>query len=659
MRHPLLMVPTGKLGSRRPQVNAVGGLTFILDEISGSPFLADTGASVSVLPYFSPKPTATLKGADGKGIPTFGTVRRTVRFGGRTFDDVLFTLAAVDKPILGADFFASHRLLVDSYARCIRDAKTLLPLVESTSQPPLSPLVSSLSNLSQQTRELLSEFPSVIGDGSTTPKPLHGVQHTIETTGRPVFAKSRRLDSDKLRSAESEFRTLEGLGIVRRSDSPWSSPLHMVAKPDGTWRPCGDYRRLNTATVDDRYALPSLLDFSAKLSGCTFFTCIDLVKGYHPVPMAEADIPKTAIITPFGLFEYVFMPFGLKNAAQTFQRLMDRLFRRLPFVFTYLDDNLIASASLTEHWTHLRQFLLVMAENGLQLNPAKCVFAATSLKFLGHRVDTEGVTPLPKNVETIESFPAPSDVKGLQRFLGMVNFYRRFMPGLARIVRPLTDLLRGSPPPKSILWSQEAEAAFVAAKAALAACSSLTHPRPDAVLSLSVDASDSHVGGVLQQLDSGSWRPLAFFSKKLSSAEEKYSTFDRELLAAYSAIRHFRYILEGRAFRLYTDHKPLVAAISRVTTPLSGRQQRHLSAISEFTTDVRYCPGPANVVADALSRPALTPPPFQAAPVQTSTIKNQAVEKTTIKPPAHQEFPPPQVWPELPPHREPCNAGIA
>src|SRR5450830_485225 len=436
----------------------------------------------------------------------------------------------------------------------------------------------------------------------------------------------------------------------------------MLAKTDGTWQPCGDYRRLNTATVDDRYPLPSLLDFSAKLSGCKFFSCIDLVKGYHQVSMAEADIPKTAIITPFGLFEYVYMPFGLKNAAQTFQRLMDRLFRRLPFVFTYLDDNLIASASLTEHWTHLRQFLLVMAENGLQLNPAKCVFAATSLKFLGHRVDTEGVTPLPKNVETIESFPAPSDVKGLQRFLGMVNFYRRFMPGLARIVRPLTDLLRGSPPPKSILWSQEAEAAFVAAKAALAACSVLVHPRPDAILSLSVDASDSHVGGVLQQIDNGSWRPLAFFSKKLSSAEEKYSTFDRELLAAYSAIRHFRYILEGRAFRLYTDHKPLVAAIARVTTPLSGRQQRHLSAISEFTTDVRYCPGPANVVADALSRPALTPPPFQAAPVQISTLKKSVDPQTTLKTGLEKTSinnPHPQVWPDLPPLREPCNANLA
>src|SRR5450830_1657825 len=276
----------GKRKIRRQQVNAVGGLAFLKDELSDLSFLVDTGASICVLPFSSPNPSASLKGADGKGIPTFGVVRRTLRFGGRTFTDVLFTLAAVDKPILGADFFAAHRLLVDPYARCVSDATTLQPLVEPASQPPFSPLVKSLSNLSEPTRVLLSEFPSVIGDGSATPKPLHGVQHTIETTGRPVFAKSRRLDPDKLRSAESEFRTLEGLGIVRRSDSPWASPLHMVAKTDGSWRPCGDYRRLNTATVDDRYPLPSLQDFTANLAGCRYFSCIDLVKGYHQVPMA-------------------------------------------------------------------------------------------------------------------------------------------------------------------------------------------------------------------------------------------------------------------------------------------------------------------------------------------------------------------------------------
>ncbi len=212
------------------------------------------------------------------------------------------------------------------------------------------------------------------------------------------------------------------MGIVRRSNSPWSSPLHMVPKPDGSWRPCWDFRRLNLATKHDRYPLPSILDLSAKLHGCKFFSVIDLVKGYHQVPISPADIQKTAFITPFGMFEYLFMPFGLMNAAQTFQRLMDRLFRGLPFVFNYLYDHLIASWTLEEHMEHLAQFFQVLQDNGLVINPAKCHFAASSVKFLGHMVDKTGIKPLPVQIKAIQEFPPPSTVKQLQQFLGMINF---------------------------------------------------------------------------------------------------------------------------------------------------------------------------------------------------------------------------------------------
>jgi hypothetical protein len=220
-----------------------------------------------------------------------------------------------------------------------------------------------------------------------------------------VFAKAHRLDPDKLRKAEAEFRELEAAGIIRRSDSPWSSPLHMVRKKDGSWRPCGYYRRLNLATTHDRYPLPSILDLSNKLHGCKFFSCI--VKGYHQIPMAAQDIAKTAIITPFGLFKYLFMPFGLRNAAQTFQRFMDSILKHLPFVFCYLDDIIIASNSLEEHMEHLRQIFTILQENSLQINPAKCVFTATAVEFLRHRVDQDGVRPLQWHVQAISDFPPP------------------------------------------------------------------------------------------------------------------------------------------------------------------------------------------------------------------------------------------------------------
>ena len=443
--------------------------------------MVDTGAAVSVLPHSSSSPSSglPLTGADGKSIASWGTVTRTLSFGLRTFL-CTFILAAVSKPILGVDFLAAHRLLVDPFSRLVLDAATLKPLGAAVSALP-SKFAAALCHIMPPVRALLSSFPSIVGDGKGTPRPLHGVRHSIKTSGRPLFAKARRLDPDKLRIAEAEFLALEKAGIVRRSNSPWSSPLHMVPKADGSSRPCGDYRSLNLATVPDKYPLPSILDLSAKLHGCNFFSCVDLVKGYHQVPMEEEDIEKTAIITPFGLWEYLFMPFGLTNAAQTFQRLMDRLFRQLPFVFTYLDDHLIASRTLEEHLDHLSQFFTILQENGLTINPAKCVFAKPSLKFLGHQVSSAGIIPLARHVTAVKEFPPPSDLKGLQRFLGMINFYRQFIPSVARILQPLTDLLRGSP--KSLSWSPEAAVAFVAAKAALVAAVPLSHPAPMAVIS--------------------------------------------------------------------------------------------------------------------------------------------------------------------------------
>jgi cleavage and polyadenylation specificity factor subunit 1 len=269
----------------------------------------DTGAALSVIPYNGNRPAASdaprLAGADGTGIKSWGKILKSVCFGGRLFTDVPFVLAAVSKPILGADFFSRHKLLVDTAGNQVLDAATLSPLGPSNSGSDTG-LIAKLSAVPPPIRSLLAEFPGVVGDGANTPQPLHGVEHSIETKGRPLFAKSRRLDPDKLQTAQKEFRALEKAGIVRRSNSGWSSPLHMVPKPDGSFRPCGDYRRLNTITEDDQYPLPSIQDFTANLAGCTIFSKIDLVKGYHQVPMAEEDIPKTAICTPFGLFEYIF-----------------------------------------------------------------------------------------------------------------------------------------------------------------------------------------------------------------------------------------------------------------------------------------------------------------------------------------------------------------
>jgi hypothetical protein len=354
--------------------------------------------------------------------------------------------------------------------------------------------------------------------------PAHGVQHVIQTTGQPATAKFRRLDPARLAAAKREFQTMLNEGIIRRSSSQWSSPLHMVQKKDGSWRPCSDYRQLNLQTVEDKYPLPNMADLAARLDGCRVFSKLDLRKGYLQVPVAAADIAKIAIITTFGLFEFTRMPFGLRNAGMTFQRLMDSILGNLPFAFVYLDDILVASANEAAHWRHLEAVFSTLHQNGLVVNSDKCLFACSTVDFLGHRLSASGISPLPARVQAIADFPRPAIVKQLQAFLGLINFYRRFIPAAAKLVLPLTRALRGGPKGATLLaWSPAMAAAFQAARSSLSSSAVLAHPVAGAELSLVTDASATHVGAVVQQRRRGqAWRPLGFFSAQLSKAEINY-----------------------------------------------------------------------------------------------------------------------------------------
>jgi hypothetical protein len=274
----------------------------------------------------------------------------------------------------------------------------------------------------------------------------------------------------------------------------------MVRKPDGSWRPCGDYRRLNMVTEADVYPLPNMMDFTARVAGCTVFNKIDLRKGYLQILMHPADVQKTAIITPFGLIEFLRLPFSLRNAGNTFQRKMDLVTGDLDNAFTYLDDLMVFSKSLEDNESHLLQVFSRLRDHGLVINLEKCVFGATSVDFLGHKVSSAGVRPLPAYMDTVDKFPKPTCIKELQTFLGLVNFYRKFLPAIAHTLRPLTDALRGSRKGTEVVqWSGAMDNAVVSAKQALAKATLLAHPAADATLALAVDASNLHVGACLQQ----------------------------------------------------------------------------------------------------------------------------------------------------------------
>lgn len=582
---------------------------FLLDTPTGTRFLVDTGACRSLYPKAMLREVQSRGGkerliaANGSIIPTYGTMCLQVSVGGHRLS-WKFVVAEVVLPILGADFLAHYDLLVDVRRHRLVDATTLTT----------TPISAAPSSLATHITFAPDDYSTLLAQYSDVFKPelrqqphvpsRHGVVHHIKTTGPPVFAKFRRLAPAKLSAAKKVFTEMESMGICQKASSPWSSPLHIVTKKDGSLRPCGDYRRLNMITEADHYPLPNISDVTSYLHGASFFSKLDLLKGYFQVPMHEEDVPKTAITTPFGTYTFNYSCFGLRNAGATFQRLMDGILGDLPFCVCYVDDILVFSSSKKDHLQHLQVVLDRLQQNGLVVKYDKCTFGAQEVEFLGHHLSARGVAPLPVKVEAVKEFPTPSTVKNLQEFLGMVNFYHRFIPHVAAILAPLYEALKGKP--KKLLWGPHQEEAFNKAKDSLAAASLLVFPSHNASLQLTTDASNVAVGAVLEQLVHGQPYPIAFFSRKLSGAESRYSTFDRELLAVYLAVRHFRHMIEGASFHIFTDHLPLVHAFTKQTDPCSNRQQRHLSTISEFNCAIRHLPGKNNPVADALSRNAIS-----------------------------------------------------
>ncbi len=340
------------------------------------------------------------------------------------------------------------------------------------------------------------------------------------------------------------------------------------------------------------------------LRGATIFTKLDLRIAYNLIRIREGDEWKTAFVTPTGHYEYLVMPYGLANAPSIFQDFMHEVLREFlhRFVIVYIDDVLIYSRSQAEHRQHVAEVLQRLREHQLYLKAEKCTFHLSSVQFLGYNIDRSGIQMDEGKVEAVKSWPTPTTVKELQRFLGFANFYRRFIQNYSSITSPLTSLLRGKP--KSLSWTPAAEEAFNSLKQAFTSAPLLVYPDPELPFVVEVDASTTGVGAVLSQQQGNPARlhPCAFYSRKLSPAEINYDIGNREMLAIKLALEEWRHWLEGAAqpFTVFTDHKNL--QYLREAKRLNPRQARWALFFTRFNFTISYRPGSRNVKAYALSR---------------------------------------------------------
>ncbi len=399
---------------------------------------------------------------------------------------------------------------------------------------------------------------------------------------------------------QSELEAMLEMGVIEESHSDWASPIVLVPKTDGSVRFCVDYRKVNAVSKFDAYPMPRVDELLDRLGTARIYSTLDLTKGYWQIPLSPLSKEKSAFTTPFGLHQFVTLPFGLFGAPAAFQRLMDKILRpHTAYAAAYLDDIIIYSQDGQQHMVHLREVLRALRGVGLTANPKKCAIGRVEVRYLGFHLGHGQVCPQIDKTAAIAACPRPKTKKEVRHFLGLAGYYRRFIPDYSELTSPLTDLTKKEVP-DTVQWTERCQQAFTQVKAALCGGPLLHSSDFSLPFLLQTDASDRGLGAVLTQEIGGEEHPLLYISRKLSKRETMYSTIEKECLAIRWAVLTLRYYLLGWEFTLCLDHAPLQWLHRMKDT--NARITRWYLALQPFKFKVIHRPGTQMTVADFLSR---------------------------------------------------------
>lgn len=539
--------------------------------------------------------------ADGKKHQVLGYVNLPITLEGRTRNlEVVVVPSLTHILILGIDFWDTMQIVTDIHNRIWEFAPNNGRIGAIVVQEGIQ----SEEHLNSSQRERLEIFMSEQFPERMEPKALGRttlVEHVIDTsTAVPIKQRYYAMSPALLKIVYEELDKMLELGVVTPSKSAWSSPIVMVDKPDGSRRFCVDFRKVNEVTRRDAYPLPQVTTILDRLRDARYLSSLDVKSAYWQIPLSKESREKTAFTIPGrGLYEFVTMPYGLHNAPATWQRFIDRVLGAdlEPHVFVYLDDVIIITQTFEKHLEVLKEVLHRLSRANITLNRDKCNFCRPQLRYLGYVVDNRGLRVDPEKVEAILKIPVPTSQKTVRQFCGTASWYRRFIPDFATRMYPLTDLLRRR---KKFGWTDEAQKAFEDIRSCLIKAPILACPDFELPFIVSCDASGVGVGAVLSQKTAQGEQVIAYASRTLTKAEQKYSATERECIAVIWAVERFRPYIEGTHFTIITDHYSLLW-LHNLKDP-QGRLARWALRLQPYSFDLIHRKGKEHVVPDILSR---------------------------------------------------------